>query len=57
MSAAGAAPLDPVKFVLQLDDQFELSDRYASPGLVLRHYVNPVRHKFWSTLARGKFSL
>jgi hypothetical protein len=56
MTAAGAAPLDPVKFVLKLDDQFEFSDRYAGPDLVLRHYVNPVRHKFWSTLARGKFS-
>ena len=55
MVAAGAAPLDPAKFVLQLDDQFEFADRYASPDIVLRHYVNPVRHKFWSTLARGKF--
>ena len=55
MAAAGAAPLDPAKFVLQLDDQFEVPDRYASPHIVLRHYVNPVRHKFWSTLARGKF--
>jgi hypothetical protein len=56
MTAAGAVPLDPGKFVLQLDDQFEFSDRYAGPGLVLRHYVNPVRHKFWSTLASGRFS-
>jgi hypothetical protein len=56
MRAAGADALDPVKFVLQLDDQFEFSDRYASPDLVLRHYVNPVRHKFWITLARGKLS-
>jgi hypothetical protein len=55
MAAAGAAALDPAKFVLQLDDQFEFADRYASPDIVLRHYVNPVRHKFWSTLARGKF--
>lgn len=55
MTAAGAVPLDPAKFVLQLDDQFEFADRYASPDIVLRHYVNPVRHKFWSTLARGKF--
>ena len=53
MIAAGAWPLDAVKFVLQLDDQFELADRYAGPALVLRHYVNPVRHKFWATLARG----
>jgi lipopolysaccharide biosynthesis glycosyltransferase len=56
MTTAGAVPLDPLKFVLQLDDQFEFSDRYAGPDLVLRHYVNPVRHKFWTTLARGKLS-
>jgi hypothetical protein len=55
MTAAGAVPLDPTKFVLQLDDQFVFADRYAGPELVLRHYVNPVRHKFWSTLARGSF--
>jgi hypothetical protein len=36
--------------VLQLDDQCEFRDRYAAPGLVLRHYVNPVRHKFWTSL-------
>jgi hypothetical protein len=53
MIAAGARPLDSTKFVLQLDDQFEFADRYAGPDLVLRHYVNPVRHKFWATLARG----
>lgn len=50
MHASGARPLDPRRFVLQLDDQFMFRDRYASPGIVLRHYVNPVRHKFWSSL-------
>jgi hypothetical protein len=50
MHAAGARPLDPRKYVLQLDDQFVYADRYASPNLVLRHYVNPVRHKFWTAL-------
>ena len=55
MTATGAVAFDPKKFVLQLDDQFEFADRYAGPDLVLRHYVNPVRHKFWSTLARGSF--
>jgi hypothetical protein len=55
MAAAGAEALDPAKFVLQLDDQFEFFDRYASRDLVLRHYVNPVRHKFWTTLARRYF--
>ena len=50
MHANGAQPLDPRKFVLQLDDQFAYADRYAGPALALRHYVNPVRHKFWTTL-------
>jgi hypothetical protein len=45
----GAQPLDARKYVLQLDDQTIYPDRYAGPALVLRHYVNPVRHKFWTT--------
>jgi hypothetical protein len=52
MHANGAQPFDPEKFVLQLDDQFVFCDRYAQLGLALRHYVNPVRHKFWSSLIR-----
>jgi hypothetical protein len=52
MHATGARPLDPKTFVLQLDDQFIYPDRYASPNIVLRHYVNPVRHKFWAALWR-----
>ena len=53
MHANGAAPFDSQRFVLQLDDQFVYADRYArSSRLVLRHYVNPVRHKFWNALWR-----
>src|SRR6267143_1044219 len=52
MHANGARPLDDRKYVLQLDDQFVYPDRYAGRDLALRHYVNPVRHKFWTTLAR-----
>ena len=52
MHANGASPLDPTKYILQLDDQTVYRDRYAGDGLVLRHYVNPVRHKFWTTLWR-----
>jgi hypothetical protein len=48
MHANGAAPFDPRKYVLQLDDQFVYPDRYANPRIALRHYVNPVRHKFWT---------
>jgi hypothetical protein len=38
--------------VLQLDDQFVYADWYAGPQIVLRHYVGPVRHKFWMSLNR-----
>lgn len=48
MHANGAHPLDRARYVLQLDDQCTYRDRYAGPGIVLRHYVNPVRHKFWN---------
>jgi len=50
MHANGAAPFDPQKYVLQLDDQFIYPDRYADPRIAMRHYVNPVRHKFWTSL-------
>ena len=50
MHANGAAPFDPRKYVLQLDDQFVYPDRYAGPNIALRHYVNPVRHKLWTSL-------
>lgn len=48
MHANRAAPLDPQKFVLRLDDQFTYRDLHAQPEIVARHYVNPVRHKFWT---------
>ena len=54
MHANGASALDERKYVLQLDDQFVYSDRYAGRGLALRHYVNPVRHKFWTAIARRR---
>jgi hypothetical protein len=50
MHANRAAPFDAQKYVLQLDDQFIYPDRYADPRIALRHYVNPVRHKFWTSL-------
>lgn len=52
MHANGARPLDPSKYVVQLDDQFVYEDRHAGPALALRHYVNPVRHKFWGHFLR-----
>ena len=52
MHANGAAALDPQKFVLRLDDQFIYRDFYAQPNIIARHYVNPVRHKFWNAMLR-----
>jgi hypothetical protein len=45
-----ARPLDPLKYVLQIDDQFIYRDLYAGRGIALRHYVDPVRHKFWANI-------
>ena len=53
MHANGAEPLDPAKYVLELDDQFVFADRHAKSTIALRHYVNPVRHKFWANLFPG----
>ncbi len=50
MHQNAARPFAADRYVLQLDDQFVFRDRYAGPQLVLRHYVNPVRHKFWNSL-------
>jgi hypothetical protein len=52
MHANGAVPFDPRKFVLQADDEFVYRDRYAGRSIALRHYVNQIRHKFWTPLAR-----
>ena len=50
MHQNAARPLEPAKYVLQLSDQFTFGDRFAGDDVVLRHYVNPVRHKFWTSL-------
>jgi len=50
MHENGGRRFDPARYVLQLDDQCVFADRYAGPRLALRHYVNPVRHKFWTSL-------
>jgi hypothetical protein len=55
LHANGARPFDPSKVILKLDDQTLYRDKYANPSLVARHYVNPVRHKFWTTLAHRGF--
>jgi hypothetical protein len=56
LHANNACCFDPKKFVLQLDDQTILRDKYATSSVVMRHYVTPVRNKFWTTLAHRGFS-
>jgi hypothetical protein len=56
MHANRALPLDQTRYVLRLDDQCIYRDRYAGNALALRHYVNPVRHKFWTTLWRRRLA-
>jgi hypothetical protein len=51
MHANKAQPFDPQNYILQLDDQVIYPDRYAGRKIAMRHYVNPVRHKFWMALA------
>jgi hypothetical protein len=53
LRAAGALPLDPARFVCATDDMRVLRDAHPGPGLVLRHYTSPVRHRFWLAVGRG----
>lgn len=50
MHANGANALAREKFILELDDQCDYGDRHANADVAIRHYVNPVRHKFWTSL-------
>jgi hypothetical protein len=38
--------LDKEKFLIQTDDQYKLFAK-ATPGVIARHYIGPVRHLFW----------
>lgn len=40
-------PLPKDRYIMSRDDEFIFRDRYATEETVLRHYVTPVRHKFW----------
>lgn len=43
----GARILPPDEFVLAWDDQYSPHDRVHDRRVAVRHYVNPVRHKYW----------
>lgn len=53
LQEARARPFDPSRYVLAVDDRELPQDRHVGPDTVLRHYVTPVRHKLWTTLARA----
>ncbi|HEV7806285.1 MAG TPA: hypothetical protein VGO80_10720 [Solirubrobacteraceae bacterium] len=47
MHASGGAPLDDRLYVLQVDDERTVLDRYRSGEQRIRHYCPPVRYRFW----------
>jgi hypothetical protein len=54
MRGSGASPLPRERFVLRLDDVFSYRDSHAGDAIALRHYVRPVRYKFWLALSRPR---
>lgn len=42
-----AQPLERDRYIMGREDEFHWRDRYAGDRTILRHYVTPVRHKFW----------
>ena len=50
LSRASCRPLDPARYVLTAADRWGDRDEFAGPGIVLRHYVTPVRHKLWQAI-------
>lgn len=50
MHQNNALPLCSQQYIVARDDEFIYRDRYAGDNIALRHYVSPVRHKFWLSL-------
>ncbi|MEC4806237.1 MAG: hypothetical protein SAJ12_14310 [Jaaginema sp. PMC 1079.18] len=42
-----AIALNSQQYIMRRDDEFVYRDRYADDRIILRHYVSPIRHKFW----------
>lgn len=42
-----AVPLDPRTFMLSVDDEYHFSTSTQPDEIAVRHYVYPLRHKFW----------
>jgi hypothetical protein len=42
-----ACVLDPRKFIVDTEDQFDFGMSFEADEMAVRHFVNPVRHKMW----------
>jgi Sulfotransferase family len=51
MHHCGAQPFDRSRYVVADDDRALPEDAHVHADTALRHYVTPVRHKFWTTLS------
>ncbi|MFN8051492.1 MAG: hypothetical protein U0Q22_08660 [Acidimicrobiales bacterium] len=49
----GARAFPPDKFILRWDDQHSPGDIANVAGVAVRHYVTPVRHKYWVMVHGG----
>jgi hypothetical protein len=49
--ASGGRALDRERYVVDTDDMRAWGDRRRRPGVALRHYTRPVRHKLWAAVA------
>ncbi|GBO52981.1 hypothetical protein APA_782 [Pseudanabaena sp. lw0831] len=38
------------KYIMNVDDQFIYSDKFATKQIAMRHYVSDIRHKFWQSV-------
>ena len=48
LHANGAIPFNPECYLVRRDDEFEWRDRFAGETIAARHYISPIRHKFWN---------
>jgi hypothetical protein len=53
MLANGARPLPRAQYRLEIDDIYYYHDGYSGRGIVMRHYVNTIRYKFWLSVGRS----
>ena len=47
MHRAGGLPVDPDRYVMQVDDRFDYRTVRERRPIALRHYVSNIRHQFW----------